>query len=219
MGKNVKQYENILEKIIIKFGIEVENKENALEVIGCLKEKKISISTINVYPNIVNIKSNKVSNIIDAFIESNLPIEILEKNPSIIEKTTGARVKKIAELLNEKILSKKMLEKFPEIVAVGKNDNILNILKLFKNIKVEKKYFETVGGDILAYGDSAEIKKIIAVLEKYDLLKAVLKKYPKVFYSNNSSVIEDIIALYKNPKEKLRIKYIKKTSRNFSWNN
>ena len=205
MGKNVKQYENILEKIIIKFGIEVENKENALEVIGCLKEKKISISTINVYPNIVNIKSNKVSNIIDAFIESNLPIE--------------ARVKKIAELLNEKILSKKMLEKFPEIVAVGKNDNILNILKLFQNIKVEKKYFETVGGDILAYGDSAEIKKIIAVLEKYDLLKAVLKKYPKVFYSNNSSVIEDIIALYKNPKEKLRIKYIKKTSRNFSWNN
>ena len=219
MGKNVKQYENILEKIIIKFGIEVENKENGLEVIGCLKEKKISISTINVYPNIVNIKSNKVSNIIDAFIESNLPIEILEKNPSIIEKTTGARVKKIAELLNEKILSKKMLEKFPEIVAVGKNDNILNILKLFQNIKVEKKYFETVGGDILAYGDSAEIKKIIAVLEKYDLLKAVLKKYPKVFYSNNSSVIEDIIALYKNPKEKLRIKYIKKTSRNFSWNN
>lgn len=219
MGKNVKQYENILEKIIIKFGIEVENKENALEVIGCLKEKKISISTINVYPNIVNIKSNKVSNIIDTFIESNLPIEILEKNPSIIEKTTGARVKKIAELLNEKILSKKMLEKFPEIVAVGKNDNILNILKLFQNIKVEKKYFETVGGDILAYGDSAEIKKIIAVLEKYDLLKAVLKKYPKVFYSNNSSVIEDIIALYKNPKEKLRIKYIKKTSRNFSWNN
>ena len=216
MGKNVKQYENILEKIIIKFGIEVENKENALEVIGCLKEKKISISTINVYPNIVNIKSNKVSNIIDAFIESNLPIEILEKNPSIIEKTTGARVKKIAELLNEKILSKKMLEKFPEIVAVGKNDNILNILKLFQNIKVEKKYFETVGGDILAYGDSAEIKKIIAVLEKYDLLKVVLKKYPKVFYSNNSSVIEDIIALYKNPKEKLRIKYIKKTSRNFS---
>ena len=216
MGKNVKQYENILEKIIIKFGIEVENKENALEVIGCLKEKKISISTINVYPNIVNIKSNKVSNIIDAFIESNLPIEILEKNPSIIEKTTGARVKKIAELLNEKILSKKMLEKFPEIVAVGKNDNILNILKLFQNIKVEKKYFETVGGDILAYGDSAEIKKIIAVLEKYDLLKAVLKKYPKVFYSNNSSVIEDIIALYKNPKEKLRTKYIKKTSRNFS---
>lgn len=216
MGKNVKQYENILEKIIIKFGIEVENKENALEVIGCLKEKKISISTINVYPNIVNIKSNKVSNIIDAFIESNLPIEILEKNPSIIEKTTGARVKKIAELLNEKILSKKMLEKFSEIVAVGKNDNILNILKLFQNIKVEKKYFETVGGDILAYGDSAEIKKIIAVLEKYDLLKAVLKKYPKVFYSNNSSVIEDIIALYKNPKEKLRIKYIKKTSRNFS---
>ena len=216
MGKNVKQYENILEKIIIKFGIEVENKENALEVIGCLKEKKISISTINVYPNIVNIKSNKVSNIIDAFIESNLPIEILEKNPSIIEKTTGARVKKIAELLNEKILSKKMLEKFPEIVAVGKNDNILNTLKLFQNIKVEKKYFETVGGDILAYGDSSEIKKIIAVLEKYDLLKAVLKKYPKVFYSNNSSVIEDIIALYKNPKEKLRIKYIKKTSRNFS---
>ena len=219
MGKNVKQYENILEKIIIKFGIEVENKENALEVIGCLKEKKISISTINVYPNIVNIKSNKVSNIIDAFIESNLPIEILEKNPSIIEKTTGARVKKIAELLNEKILSKKMLEKFPEIIAVGKNDNIVNILKLFQNIKVEKKYFETVGGDILAYGDSAEIKKIIAVLEKYDLLKAVLKKYPKVFYSNNSSVIEDIIALYKNPKEKLRIKYIKKISRNFSWNN
>ena len=86
MGKNVKQYENILEKIIIKFGIDIENKENALEVISCLKDKKISISTINVYPNIVNIKSNKVSNIIDAFIESSLPIEILEKNPDAVLK-------------------------------------------------------------------------------------------------------------------------------------
>ena len=214
MGKNVKQYENILEKIIIKFGIDIENKENALEVISCLKDKKISISTINVYPNIVNIKSNKVSNIIDAFIESNLPIEILEKNPSIIEKTTGARVKKIADLLNEKILTKKMLEKFPEIIAVGKNENILSILKLFQNIKIEKKYFETIGGDILAYGDSAEIKKI-----KNDLIKQVVKKCSKVFYSNTASVIEDIITLYKNPKEKLRIKCIEKTSRNFGRNN
>ena len=203
MGKNVKQYENILEKIIIKFGIDIENKENALEVISCLKDKKISISTINVYPNIVNIKSNKVSNIIDAFIESNLPIEILEKNPS----------------LNEKILTKKMLEKFPEIIAVGKNENILSILELFQNIKIEKKYFEIIGGDILAYGDSAEIKKIIVVLEKNDLLKQVVKKCPKVFYSNTASVIEDIITLYKNPKEKLRIKYIEKTSRNFGRNN
>ena len=143
----------------------------------------------------------------------------MEKNPSIIEKTTGARVKKIADLLNEKILTKKMLEKFPEIIAVGKNENILNILKLFQNIKIEKKYFETIGGDILAYGDSAEIKKIIVVLEKNDLLKQVVKKCPKVFYSNTASVIEDIITLYKNPKEKLRIKYIEKTSRNFSRNN
>ena len=158
MGKNVKQYENILEKIIIKFGIDIENKENALEVISCLKDKKISISTINVYPNIVNIKSNKVS-------------------------------------------------------------NILSILKLFQNIKIEKKYFETIGGDILAYGDSAEIKKIIVALEKNDLLKQVVKKCPKVFYLNTASVIEDIITLYKNPKEKLRIRYIEKISRNFGRNN
>ena len=143
----------------------------------------------------------------------------MEKNPSIIEKTTGARVKKIADLLNEKILTKKMLEKFPEIIAVGKNENILSILELFQNIKIEKKYFEIIGGDILAYGDSAEIKKIIVVLEKNDLLKQVVKKCPKVFYSNTASVIEDIITLYKNPKEKLRIKYIEKTSRNFGRNN
>ena len=140
-------------------------------------------------------------------------------NLSIIEKTTGARVKKIADLLNERILTKKMLEKFPEIIAVGKNENILSILKLFQNIKIEKKYFETIGGDILAYGDSSEIKKIIVVLEKNDLLKQVVKKCPKVFYSNTASVIEDIITLYKNPKEKLRIKYIEKTSRNFGRNN
>ena len=112
-----------------------------------------------------------------------------------------------------------MLEKFPEIIAVGKNENILSILKLFQNIKIEKKYFEIIGGDILAYGDSAEIKKIIVVLEKNDLLKQVVKKCPKVFYSNTASVIEDIITLYKNPKEKLRIKYIEKTSRNFGRNN
>ena len=210
MGKNVKQYENILEKIIIKFGIEIENRENALEVISCLKEKKVSISTINVYPNIINIKASKVANIIEAFVESNLPIEILEKNPSIIEKTNGARVKKIAELLNNKVISKKTLEKFPEIVAVGKDDNIVSILKIFQGIKVDKKYFETVGGDILAYADAVELKKIIAVLEKNDLLKAVLKRYPKVFYANNSSVIEDIITLYKNPKEKLGIGILKK---------
>ena len=210
MGKNIKQYENILEKIIIKFGIEIENRDNALEVISCLKEKKVSISTINVYPNIINIKASKVANIIDAFVESNLPIEILEKNPSIIEKTNGARVKKIAELLNNKVISKKILEKFPEIVAVGKDDNIVNILKIFQGIKVDKKYFETIGGDILAYADSIEVKKIIAVLEKNDLLKAVLKKYPKVFYANNSAVIEDIIKLYKNPKEKLGIGILKK---------
>ena len=210
MGKNIKQYENILEKIIIKFGIEIENRDNALEVISCLKEKKVSISTINVYPNIINIKASKVANIIDAFVESNLPIEILEKNPSIIEKTNGARVKKIAELLNNKVISKKTLEKFPEIVAVGKDDNIVNILKIFQGIKVDKKYFETIGGDILAYADSIEVKKIIAVLEKNDLLKAVLKKYPKVFYANNSTVIADIIALYKNPKEKLGVGILKK---------
>ena len=210
MGKNIKQYENILEKIIIKFGIEIENRDNALEVISCLKEKKVSISTINVYPNIINIKASKVVNIIDAFVESNLPIEILEKNPSIIEKTNGARVKKIAELLNNKVISKKTLEKFPEVVAVGKDDNIVNILKIFQGIKVDKKYFETVGGDILAYADSAELKKIITVLEKNDLLKSVIKKYPKVFYANNSSVIEDIITLYKNPKEKLGIGILKK---------
>ena len=36
---------------------------------------------------------------------------------------------------------------------------------------------------------------------------------------NTASVIEDIITLYKNPKEKLRIKYIEKTSRNFGRNN
>ncbi len=210
MGKNVKQYENILEKIIIKFGIEIENRDNALEVIACLKEKKVSISTINVYPNIINVKASKVANIIDAFIESNLPIEILEKNPGIIEKTNGARVKKIADLLNNKVLSKKTLEKFPEIVAVGKNDNILNIIKIFQGIKVDKKYFETVGGDILAYADSAELKKIITVLEKNDLLKSVLKKYPKAFYANNSTVIADIIALYKNPKEKLGVGILKK---------
>ena len=204
MAKNVKQYENILEKIIIKFGIEIENRENALEVISCLKDKKISISTINVYPEIVNIKSSKVSNIIDAFKESNLPMEILEKNPNIIEKTNGARVKKIAELLNEKILTKKMLEKFPDIVAIGKNDNIINIIKLFQEIKIDKKYFETTGGDILTNGEFSEVKKIIDVLDKNDLLKIVLKKYPKAIYKNSSMVISDIIALYKNPKEKLR---------------
>ena len=204
MAKNVKQYENILEKIIIKFGIEIENRENALEVISCLKDKKISISTINVYPEIVNIKSSKVSNIIDAFKESNLPIEILEKNPNIIERTNGARVKKIAELLNEKILTKKMLEKFPDIVAIGKNDNIINIIKLFQEIKIDKKYFETTGGDILANGEFSEVKKIIDVLDKNDLLKIVLKKYPKAIYKNSSMVVSDIIALYKNPKEKLR---------------
>ena len=52
-----------------------------------------------------------------------------------------------------------------------------------------------------------------------EIAAKVVKKCPKVFYLNTASVIEDIITLYKNPKEKLRIRYIEKISRNFGRNN
>ena len=40
MAKNVKQYENILEKIIIKFGIEIENREKCTRSNILLKRQK-----------------------------------------------------------------------------------------------------------------------------------------------------------------------------------
>lgn len=204
----LKQYERILEKVIIKFGITFEDRENALEVIEVIKENDLTISMINVYPEILKIKASKVSNIVSEFLKIGLPVSILEKNPVVIEKTNASRVNKIKNTIEKLGYDLKILEKYPEIIAVGKDTNIEMIVKVFEKKDINKKYFETAG-DVLAYSDAKDVEKILDILEKNNLLKNVLKKNPKVFYQNTPEVVEDIIELYKNPREKLGLGILK----------
>lgn len=208
MKSQLKQYEKILEKIVIKFGIAVEDEENALEVIETIKENSLSISLLNVYPELLKVKSSKVNNIITEFMKVNLPITILEKNPIVIEKTNGARINKIKQTCDKLGFTIKLLEKYPEIIAIGKDTNIEAIVKIFEKNGIDKKYFYEAG-DILAYGEAKEVDKIIQILEKNGLLKNVLKKNTKVFYQNSAEVVNDIIKLYKDPKEGLGLNLIK----------
>lgn len=209
MTKKVNQYENILDKIIIKLGIELEDRQNALDIIGIIKEKKLTISLISNYPQVLNVKSSKVKNVIEQFKESELPISLLEKNPEIFERTNRVRIQKISALVKNKDITLQILEKFPEVIGVGKDENILKILKIFKTKGLGLEYFKS-NGDILAYGDATEISKIFKVLEEYEIEKVILKKCPKVFYLNTANVVKELLLLYTNPKEKLGLQIIKK---------
>ncbi|MGP1608556.1 MAG: hypothetical protein ACTTGJ_01765 [Clostridium sp.] len=209
MTKKVNQYENILDKIIIKLGIELEDRQNALDIIEIIKQKKLTISLISNYPQVLNIKSSKVKNVIEQFKESELPISLLEKNPEIFERTNRVRIQKISALVKNKDITLQILEKFPEVIGVGKDENILKILKIFKEKGLGLEYFKN-NGDILAYGDATEISKIFKVLEEYEIEKVILKKCPKVFYLNTANVVKELLLLYTNPKEKLGLQIIKK---------
>ena len=199
MQERLKQYEKILERVLIKFGIDIIDEENALEVIEAIKENRLSISMINVYPEILSVKSSKVHNIINEFEKVGLPLSILEKSPIVIEKTNAARISKMQGVLEEYKFTNKLVEKYPEILAIGKDSNVKEIIDIFEENGIDKKYFYGAG-DVLAYGYGKDIKSIIPMLDKYGFLKNVLKKCPKVFYSNPSEVIEEIIKLYKDPK-------------------
>ena len=199
MQERLKQYEKILERVLIKFGIDIIDEENALEVIEAIKENRLSISMINVYPEILSVKSSKVHNIINEFEKVGLPLSILEKSPIVIEKTNAARISKMQGVLEEYKFTNKLVEKYPEILAIGKDSNVKEIIDIFEENGIDKKYFYGAG-DVLAYGYGKDIKSIIPMLDKYGFLKNVLKKSPKVFYSNTSEVIEEIIKLYKDPK-------------------
>ena len=199
MQERLKQYEKILERVLIKFGIDIIDEENALEVIEAIKENRLSISMINVYPEILSVKSSKVHNIINEFEKVGLPLSILEKSPIVIEKTNSARISKMQGVLEEYKFTNKLVEKYPEILAIGKDSNVKEIIDIFEENGIDKKYFYGAG-DVFAYGYGKDIKSIIPMLDKYGFLKNVLKKCPKVFYSNPSEVIEEIIKLYKDPK-------------------
>lgn len=199
MQERLKQYEKILERVLIKFSIDIIDEENALEVIEAIKENRLSISMINVYPEILSVKSSKVHNIINEFEKVGLPLSILEKSPIVIEKTNAARISKMQGVLEEYKFTNKLVEKYPEILAIGKDSNVKEIIDIFEENGIDKKYFYGAG-DVLAYGYGKDIKSIIPMLDKYGFLKNVLKKCPKVFYSNPSEVIEEIIKLYKDPK-------------------
>ena len=99
MDKEKKElYEKTLEKILETELVILEDKKAALEVIEAVKNNKMSMNIFSKYPEILNIKPNKVRNVINAFIDSNLPLSILEKEPEIIEKTNATRVSNNAKL-------------------------------------------------------------------------------------------------------------------------
>ena len=106
MQERLKQYEKILERVLIKFGIDIIDEENALEVIEAIKENRL-------YPEILSVKSSKVHNIINEFEKVGLPLSILEKSPIVIEKTNAARISKMQGVLEEYKFTNKLVEKYP----------------------------------------------------------------------------------------------------------
>ena len=209
MDKEKKElYEKTLEKILETELVILEDKKAALEVIEAVKNNKMSMNIFSKYPEILNIKPNKVRNVINAFIDSNLPLSILEKEPEIIEKTNATRVSNNAKLFLDQDLPFSILEKFTDIIAIGNDDNMRKILKVFDDRIINRKFF-TNAGDVLALANAEDLEKIMELLDEEDLLNIVLKSEPSVLYSNSARVIKQIIDLFKDPKEKLGIQLIR----------
>lgn len=209
MANNPKQNEKLLDKIIIKNDIELENKENALEVIDIVRDRKLSASMFNIYPEILNVKASKVSNIIDAFEEEKLDTCILEKNPFVIEKTNASRISKVKNTLEKLNINLDVLKEFPEIIAIGKDDEMEKIAEVLEKHNISKKEYVKFA-NVLAYGTAEEIDRILDVLEKTKLKNIVLKKDPSVLYYNDADIVEDLIKLYDDKSEKLGINILKK---------
>lgn len=209
MDKEKKElYEKTLEKILETELVILEDKKAALEVIEAVKNNKMSMNIFSKYPEILNIKPNKVRNVINAFIDANLPLSILEKEPEIIEKTNATRVSNNAKLFLDQDLPFSILEKFTDIIAIGNDDNMKKILKVFDDRIINRKFF-TNAGDVLALANAEDLEKIMELLDEEDLLNIVLKSEPSVLYSNSARVIKQIIDLFKDPKEKLGIQLIR----------
>lgn len=201
-------YEKTLEKILETELVILEDKNAALEVIEAVKNNKMSMNIFSKYPELLNIKPNKVRNVINAFIDANLPLSILEKEPEIIEKTNATRVANNAKLFLDQDLPFSILEKFTDIIAIGNDDNMKKILKVFDDRIINRKFF-TNAGDVLALANAEDLEKIMELLDEEDLLNIVLKSEPSVLYSNSARVIKQIIDLFKDPKEKLGIQLIR----------
>lgn len=137
------------------------------------------------------------------FGQMNLPIDILEKDLSILDRTNATRVLDNCKLLEKQDISLNILNKFPEIIAVGNANNMKKIFKLFEKRVINKRFFINAG-DVLAYAIADDLEKTMNILDKEDLLNLALRKEPSVLYKNKSDVISDIIKLFKDPKEKLR---------------
>lgn len=204
MRKEIEEmYGKMLDKILDTELVILEDRASALEVIEAIRTNKMSMNIFSKYPEFLNIKPSKVRNVINAFIESDLPLSILEREPEVIEKTNATRVEKNAKLFKTEGLSYNIIERFPEIIAIGNDDNMKKILKIFDERIINRKFFINAG-DVLAYANADELDKIMDILDEEDLLNLVLKKEPEVLYSNSERVIKQIIELFKDPKEKLR---------------
>ncbi len=201
-------YEKTLDKILETELVVLEDRESAVEIIGNIKENKISMSVFSKYPELLNVKSNKVRNVVNAFIASELPLGIIEKNPEVIDRTNATRIEKNAKLFREEDLSFNIFERFPEILAIGNDENMAQILKIFDEKIINRRFFVNAG-DVLAYANAEELEKIMEVLDIEDLFNLVLKKEPSVLYSNSQRVVKQIIELFKDPKEKLGMQLLK----------
>lgn len=207
MDKNI-NLEKRLDEIITNNLIILQDRDNAIEVLETFNENGIGLDCINSYPEVLNVKSSKVVNIINAFKENEIPLEILEKNPYVIEKTNATRIANNIKLCRKEELSPNVIEKFPEILAYGNHDDMKKVFKIFDSRIINKRFFLNAG-DVLAFSVPSELEKIMKILDEEDLLNLVLKKEPKALYANKSKVVKDIIELFKNPKEKLGLNLIK----------
>ena len=142
-------YEKTLDKILETELVVLEDRESAVEIIGIIKENKISMSVFSKYQALLNVISTKVRNVVNAFIASELPLGIIEKNPEVIDRTNATRIEKNAKLFREEDLSFNIFERFPEILAIGNEENMAQILKIFDEKRINRRVFVNAG-DVLA---------------------------------------------------------------------
>lgn len=210
MAKKIEEKENeqakaLLDRIIEENLLILDKEEvaDATDILSLVIKNKISEDAIITFPEVIKLKPSKVKNVLASFHQMNLPIDILEKDLSILDRTNATRVLDNCKLLEKQDISLNILNKFPEIIAVGNANNMKKIFKLFEKRVINKRFFINAG-DVLAYAVADDLEKTMNILDKEDLLNLALRKEPSVLYKNKSDVISDIIKLFKDPKEKLR---------------
>lgn len=174
---------------------------NEQEVKDILNALNIDKSIIEKFPQILEVKSSKVQNIIEEMDKLNIPRDIIHFHPEIIQNTNMTRLKENINILNRENIPFDILKDNPEIIGEQKGSYLAKIIKILKenNLNID---FILRNGDILSFGEPKNIKKNIEYLKEKNFYDLVIENNPKAIYKNNEKVVKDIIEYYlENGKE------------------